>query len=353
MNTPAANSLIPRIHSYIATHNLMPAQSRIIIGLSGGPDSLFLLHLLASLQKTHAIHLIAAHLDHEWRAESAQEALFCAAACAQLGIPFVTQKISELNTTITANGSKEQYARRMRRHFFEHVKYTHSADYIALAHHAQDQQETFFIRLIRGATATGIAAMRPQHGPYIRPLLETNKSDILTYLHNHGISYLTDPTNASSDFLRNRIRHTVLRPLYVCDSRFEKNFQRTIQHLNSTEQFLETLTFQLFSQITQTIDQTDTPTTHTAQVTDTRDNKLTYNKIALNIPLFHVQEPFMQYRLLMRFMTHARVPFTPTQALLQEISRFLAISGNKTHQLHTHWSLVKKQPWAFIHQKAA
>ncbi|MCX5925136.1 MAG: tRNA lysidine(34) synthetase TilS [Candidatus Dependentiae bacterium] len=319
-------AFIAGIKASIKKHALMPMHSRIIVGLSGGPDSVFLLHMLASMQQEDSIHIIAAHLDHEWRPESGQEALFCAQLCADLNIPFITKKIAELNATITHNGSKEEYARRMRRHFFEQIKKNESADCIALAHHAQDQQETFFIRLIRGATATGLSAIHPKNGSYIHPLLETNKASILTYLHDHGITYLTDPTNESLDFLRNRIRHLVLPALHTSDTRFAANFTRTISHLQETEQFLEQLTNTVFAELTH----------------------LSNEKLMLNINLFCNQKPFMRYRILMRWLIAQQVPFTPTHAFLQEIERFLAHPGEKKHQIHHSWHITKKQTRACI-----
>jgi len=319
-------AFISGIKAYITKHALIPTQSRIIVGLSGGPDSVFLLHILADMQQEHSIHIIAAHLDHEWRPESAQEAFFCAQLCATLNIPFIAKKISELNTPITHNGSKEEYARRMRRSFFEQIKKDESADYIALAHHAQDQQETFFIRLIRGATATGLISMRPRSGPYIHPLLETNKEAILGYLQDHNITYVTDPTNASLDFLRNRIRHLVLPALHTSDTRFAANFTRTINHLHETELFLEQLTSTLFAHITQ----------------------FDHEKLMLQISLFCKQEPFIRYRILMHWLINQQVPFTPTHAFLQEIERFLTQPGDKKHQMHHSWHITKKQDRAFI-----
>src|SRR5260221_9609791 len=137
----------------------------------------------------------------------------------------------------------------MRRYFFEKVLQEHNADCIALAHHAQDQEETFFIRLIRGSSLTGLTAIKAKHGHYIRPLLETNKSDILAWLHENNIPYATDTTNDSSDYLRNRIRMNVLPALRTCDDRFATNFLSTLNRLQSTEQFLEQLTLKTFEDI--------------------------------------------------------------------------------------------------------
>ena len=116
------STFIQQINAYIADQNLIPAGTRIIVGLSGGPDSLFLLYFLTGLRKEKSLELIAAHLDHEWRDNSGQDVLFCKQVCEQLSITFVSAKLSELNSftqkplfTAKQNGSKEEYARKARR----------------------------------------------------------------------------------------------------------------------------------------------------------------------------------------------------------------------------------------------
>jgi tRNA(Ile)-lysidine synthetase-like protein len=322
--------LFSHINAYIKKHSLLTPGSRVILGLSGGPDSLFLLHFLAPMHHAKSIQLIAAHLDHEWRANSHEDVLFCKQVCEQLNIPFVHAKLSELPLTAKPNGSKEEYARKARRLFFEKIKQEQAADLIALAHHQQDQQETFFIRLMRGATPTGLTCMRAKDGVYIRPLLETDKADILAYLEQHGITALQDPSNSSLDFLRNRIRHIVLPALEQSDTRSAQNIKRAIDHLQETETFLTTLTLQTF-----------------ALLATQEEEKL---KVDLNF--FRACDPFMQSRLLMHWLITARVPFTPTHALLQEITRFLKQPESKSHAIHPQWRIIKKQSpkqsWAYI-----
>ena len=218
-------------------HNLIPDKSTIVLGLSGGPDSVFLFHLLAPLHQKKLIKLVVAHLDHEWRPDSDQDIIFCKQMAKKFDCHFVTKKMSDSETSIKFNGSKEEYARKMRRYFLQSVAQEYQANAIALGHHLQDQQETFFIRLIRGAGLTGLCAIQPKNGLYIRPLLQANKQDMIDYLDEQGIGYLTDSTNTSDDFLRNRIRKHILPSLQQCDNRFSKNFQRTITQLQETEDF--------------------------------------------------------------------------------------------------------------------
>jgi tRNA(Ile)-lysidine synthase len=319
--------LISTLNTYAQHHNLLPEGSTIILGLSGGPDSMMLLHYLAALHAQGTIKLIAAHLDHEWRDDSHNDVIFCQEAAKSLGVGFVTQKISNLGLSLKFNGSKEEYARKARRSFFEQLRIEHNADYIALAHHADDQQETFFIRLMRGASLTGLTAMRPKHGVYIRPLLAINKHDILTFLHEHTIQYLTDPTNTHDTYLRNRIRNTIIPALKLCDQRFTHNALRTIDQLQKTEDYLSELTQSTFATIT------------------TRDEQGNY---CIDINTFLAQHTVLQQRLLLYWFIECGVPFAPSQALFDEILRFVNTERGGTHQIHPAWHLIKKQKTIWI-----
>ncbi|HEX4069018.1 MAG TPA: tRNA lysidine(34) synthetase TilS [Candidatus Babeliales bacterium] len=321
-------SIYTQITDFIKKHALIERNKKVVIGLSGGPDSVFLLYFLASLQKEHNLTLIAAHLNHEWRPEADQEQKDCATLAHTLNIPFVTAKRSELAATIKYNGSQEEYGRKLRRYFFEKVLQEYNADAIALAHHAQDQEETFFIRLIRGASLTGLAAMKPQHGTYIRPLLETHKSDILAWLHENNVKYATDTTNDSQDYLRNRIRMNVLPALRTCDDRFETNFITTLKRLKETEQFLEELTRTTFDSI----------------------SNITANQRYINIPQLLVLNETLRNRILMHWLITENVSFPTTESFLDEITRFLQNPNGGTHAAHQKWSLVKKQKVAYIKQ---
>ena len=217
----------------------------------------------------------------------------------------------------------------MRRHFFEKVLHEHNADAIALAHHLQDQEETFFIRLIRGSSLTGLTAMKPKHGAYIRPLLETHKIDILAWLHENNIAYATDVTNESSDYLRNRIRMNVLPALRNCDDRFETNFLATLNRLKTTEQFLEQLTQKTFNEISYIQD----------------------NQRFINInQLIIIDEP-LRTRVLMHWLITENVHFPITEAFLDEIIRFLQTPQGGTHNIHEQWSIIKKQNLTYIIKK--
>ena len=298
-----------------------------MLGLSGGPDSVFLFHFFLEMKRSGNIKaFIAAHLDHEWRDSSALDTQFCKALAEQHGVPFETRKLSQLESALKWNGSKEEIARKARRLFLAAVKGKYNAHAIALAHHAQDQQETFFIRLLRGASLTGLTAMKPKAGAFIRPLLSTNKDSILSYLDENHIAYCVDPTNSSDAHLRNRIRSYVLPALKSADSRFEQTFAHTLQKLRETEQYLDEHASQLLAAMS------------------SHDN----GKCIVSIPTFLALPKAMQERILIKWLCHEKVPFTPSHTLMQEILRFLSSDHGGSHSVHPQWKLIKKGKSAYI-----
>lgn len=326
-NIPKNSKILQKIHNFIKDNSLLPTESIIVIGLSGGPDSVFLTHLLKQYQKSNRLTLIAAYLDHEWRPDSKNDLEFCQNLAESLNIPFISSKVSELSCTIKPNGSQEEVARKLRRYFLQEVKKQYNADLIALAHHADDQQETFFIRLLRGATVTGLSCMKAQDKDIIRPLLCINKADIMHYLDTHKISYCIDPTNSSNKFLRNRIRSQLLPALHNIDARFAHTFAHTLKQVQKTDQFLADLTHHTFSQIS------------------TYSN----NQYVINLTLFFAQHPFMQRQLILHWLIQENAPFTPSEAFIEEILRFLQSKNSGSHQLNTGWKMVKKGTVAQIH----
>lgn len=318
-------NIINQIHSFILEHKLITPDMRIIVGLSGGPDSVFLLHALAALKQKISFDVITAHLDHEWREHSAADAQFCMQLAASLHINCIVKKRSELNFDFKYNGSREEEGRAMRRYFFEHLLKEQNAHRIALGHHAQDQQETFFIRLIRGSSLTGLSAMRPHSGHYIRPLLGINKDEIVAYLTKEQISFVIDQTNDSDAFLRNRIRHQVLPALKACDNRFEQNFLKTLTRLQETDDCIEQIVHNLFKQI----------------------SSINNGKWVVNHAQLLAQPVDLQYRLIMHWLIQEGVKFPVSQQFLQEIIRFLK-NGTGSHQLNAQWRLSKKSNYSLL-----
>ncbi len=179
--------------------------STILVGLSGGPDSVALLDLLNGLRATFDFKLAAAHLNHGLRgSESRRDEAFVRKLCSQYGIELTVGRAKGLTRSMP---NLEEHAREQRHRFLNRVADRIGADFIALAHHADDQAETVLMRLLRGAGATGLAAMS-ESGPsrIIRPMLAVRRSAIVEYLHAIGAEWVTDSSNLSTDLLRNKLR---------------------------------------------------------------------------------------------------------------------------------------------------
>ena len=229
--------------------DILKEKPKIVLGLSGGPDSVFLFHFLQKLAQENKIELIAAHLDHGWRKESAQDVKFCQDLCKAHNVQLFATHANDLSLDLKFDGSQEELGRKLRRHFFEKISKEQNANFIALAHHLQDQQETFFWRIIRGTSLTGLSCMKTVNDLYLRPLLNINKSEILDFLKTNKIKYLEDITNLSENYLRNRIRKYVLPAMQKSDDRFDQKFASTLKHLQEENDFLKRLTAIFFDQI--------------------------------------------------------------------------------------------------------
>ena len=206
--------LAARVRDAIKRHQLIRRGERVLVGVSGGADSIALLHLLTQLRPAGGWNLYAVHVDHGLRETSPDDAAFVRAFGEALGIPVIVESREVAARCREAGWSLEDGARRIRYACFLDAARRYSAGVLALAHTADDQAETVLMRLIRGAGATGLGAIpltRPMDGVrVVRPLLRVWRRDILEYLRAAGLCHREDASNADVRFLRNRIRHELL-----------------------------------------------------------------------------------------------------------------------------------------------
>jgi len=186
------------------------AGETIVVGLSGGPDSVALLDGLAGLAGSHGFRVVAAHLDHRLRPDSAEDVAFCAGICSRIGVPFQTGAADVRALAERERGGLEQAARRARYEFLRAVRREHQALGIGVAHTRDDQAETLLLRLLRGSGRRGLGGMRLRSRDVIRPLLAVSRREVLAHLAVRDLPWLEDPTNADRTLLRNRVRHELL-----------------------------------------------------------------------------------------------------------------------------------------------
>ncbi|MFW6146884.1 MAG: tRNA lysidine(34) synthetase TilS [Thermodesulfobacteriota bacterium] len=195
-----------KVLSTIREHHMISRGDKIIVAVSGGPDSVCLLEILFRLQELLHVTLLAAHLDHGLRpGEDQKETEFVEILSRRLGIPCAVGKASQLEKT--QRNSLEQRARESRYTFLEELLRAHQAQRVALGHNKNDQVETVLMNLLRGAGLAGLSGIPPVRGSrYIRPLISITRKAILAYVQEKGLSYMTDSSNLEKDYLRNRIR---------------------------------------------------------------------------------------------------------------------------------------------------
>lgn len=206
--------------------NLFRKGERVVLAVSGGPDSLALLHMLHALRDVWGLSLVVAHLDHALRPSSREDAAFVGRVAAQLGLFCVRERQDVRAYAQTHRLSLEEAAREVRYRFLAQVAHATQATAIATGHTADDQAETVLMHFLRGAGLSGLKGMRarsplvlPPREPetpanvavdIVRPLLFTTRREIETYLERKGLHPVLDETNLDTTFYRNRLRHELL-----------------------------------------------------------------------------------------------------------------------------------------------
>jgi tRNA(Ile)-lysidine synthase len=184
---------------------------RMVVAVSGGADSICLLHLLRQMTTQRPLSLHVAHLNHQFRPEAEEEAAFVVSMAKRWDLPVTTssQPVGALSKSLGLG--KQEGARYLRYVFLKETAQAVGARWIATAHTADDQAETYLMRLLRGSGARGLASIPPvRDGMILRPLLSVTRAAIEAELRNHGLQWCEDPSNRSPVYLRNRIRHELL-----------------------------------------------------------------------------------------------------------------------------------------------
>ncbi len=201
-----------RIRDAIHRHGMISPRDAVLAAVSGGPDSVFMLHVLAGLQDELGFELKVAHLDHQFRGdESAADAEFVEDLAARLGLPCFTDREDVPRFLLSNAMSKQEAARMIRYRFLVKTSKLEYCQRIAFGHNADDQSETVLMRILRGAGPQGLAGIPPKRGGVIiRPILNIWRSEIMTYLDERDLDYRTDSSNLGTDYTRNRVRHELL-----------------------------------------------------------------------------------------------------------------------------------------------
>jgi len=216
----------------VTSHRLLDVGDKVIVAVSGGADSVALLHLLLTIRRQYSLELVVAHLNHNLRGvESDGDEDFVRSLATERRLSFISEKISDEQARLRFKGT-EEWARNRRHAFLRHCLQESRAQKIALGHTRDDQAETFLMRLIRGSGTQGLAAMRPMTNKVIRPLLDLEHSDVVQYLTSEGSQWREDSSNKNIQYLRNRLRFGLVPEL-------QKEYNpRIVRTLSTTAEIL-------------------------------------------------------------------------------------------------------------------
>ncbi len=200
--------MLDRIAEFVARHRMFKPGQRVGVAVSGGADSVFLLHVLRELAPRWNLQLCVVHVEHGIRgAASIADADFVSQLAGSLGLPFHIHHAD----VPAIDGNLEEAARNVRQAFFAELMASATVDRVATGHTRSDQAETVLYRILRGSGLTGLAGILPvTREGLVRPLLEIDRSEIESWLHEHEIVWKEDQTNQDRTLARNRLRHEVL-----------------------------------------------------------------------------------------------------------------------------------------------
>lgn len=205
-------TILHQFTNHVRSQSLIKKNDTVIVGISGGCDSMALIHLLNEVKHNIGFQIIMAHFNHKLRPSSDQDEKIVSDFAEQWNIPI--EKAVWKNAPNSRDSKIEQKARQQRQKFFTKLIKQYNAQSIALAHHQDDIAETILMKLIRGTGNTGLTGIAADriidNVRYIRPLLNFSKNDLIKLCKKKNITYHDDPTNTDTKFLRNKIRHHLL-----------------------------------------------------------------------------------------------------------------------------------------------
>ena len=202
--------MLQRTAAYMKQQQINLNGEKVIIGLSGGMDSVCLFHILKDL----GVSLEAVHVNHQIRGEEAKrDEQFVKDLCARYNIPFHGYRYDVPKISREKHLSEEEAGRMVRKEVFARVMKERGAGYVALAHHGNDRAETFLFHLSRGTGVKGLGSMKPVQGTIIRPLLWAERKEIEQYVQEKGYEFVEDATNSQTEYTRNKIRHEIIPAL--------------------------------------------------------------------------------------------------------------------------------------------
>ena len=233
--------MLEKVKNYMEKWHMLQSEDCVIVGVSGGADSICLLWVLSKIQKDIGFRLVAVHVNHGIRGEEADaDEAYVKQFCERLGVPCESYFADVELIAKNRKQSTEEAGREVRREFFEQAMKKHDGTKVALAHHQNDSTETFIINLARGTGIRGLGGIAPVTGSVIRPLLCLKREEIELFLEKEKISYCVDCTNETDAYTRNRIRNHVLPYLKEeINPKIVEHMSETMEQIRQVQEFLD------------------------------------------------------------------------------------------------------------------
>ncbi len=234
------NFIEKKVLSFIRRQDMLVPGDKVVLGVSGGADSVCLLTVLCALSKELGIRLYVAHVNHGVRKEAGEDGAYVAQLCRELEVPFFLKEIQMDMLAAEWKCSPEEAGRNARYAFFEEICGATGASRIAVAHNMGDCSETMLFNLFRGSGLAGLSGIRPVRGKVVRPILCLERREIEQYLQAGEIAFCHDKTNDGDDYTRNRIRHHIL-PYAEAEivSGATRNVYEAARHIALAQDFIE------------------------------------------------------------------------------------------------------------------
>ena len=231
--------MIEAVKALTAEYDMLPPGGAVLCAVSGGADSMCLLHLLLELSWEGGFRVCAAHYHHGMRGEAADaDAAFVSQWCADRGVPCVVERGDVYAEAERRGLGVEETGRRLRYEFLRRAAAELGCGRVATAHNADDNLETLLLHLARGTGLHGLAGIPPRRGEIVRPLLTTSRAEITAYLEEHNVPHVEDATNADEYYARNRIRRQVVPVLRQLNPRLTESAAETMGYLRADDDFL-------------------------------------------------------------------------------------------------------------------
>lgn len=243
--------MIEKVAQFAEKWEMLQKGDKVIVGVSGGADSVCLLFVLMELQKNIGFEIVVVHVNHLLRGKDAEnDEVYVRELCGKYHLPCEVYRENVEFIAKKRKESLEEAGRNVRREAFEKILQKHHGTKIALAHHRNDNAETLLMNLSRGSGLAGLGGMRPVKDNKIRPLLCLERKEIEEYLQKEHISYCTDETNLSDDYTRNRVRNHVIQTLEKgVNEKAVAHFSETMERIWELQDYMEEETEKLYNRV--------------------------------------------------------------------------------------------------------